>query len=568
MTPRRFPVVVPVTAGALALTLVGGVGAYALLGSRGGCSGRIPLNVLAAPDIAPVLAGIGDTFTKSERKVEGGPCVEIRVASQPSAGVAAVVSGTEVGRGPLPDVWVPDSSVWVEQARARAQKSEVLPAESSSIASSPTVIAAPAPIAGQLSGDGEPGWRQLLRAFDSERQLRVGFPDPLRNTTGLAALLSVAQVTAGSSGGRAQQAAVARKLSQVAADDMDDLFNELPKAADEAALTSGVAVLPATEQSVWRYNNGRPAVPLRALYPSEGGLRLDYPFVALRYAPDPKRTAAVAMFLEELQGESARQALQANGFRTPDGQAGDALNPALGVRTQVPKVTGLPPTETVSTVLKSWRALNLAARMLVAVDVSGSMNQPIPTVGRTRLETAVAAAQQGLGLLGDNTDMGLWTFSTQLVGTRDYKEVIPLGPLSGPVGDSARRAALADALTSIQTVPNGSTGLYDTILGLHRIAVAGYQPNKVNSILVYTDGKNSDPAGGATLEALIAELQRTDPQRPVPVFVLGFGPDADMVSGQKIAVASKGQALNVNSVEQITALFEAAVSQRICRPNC
>jgi Bacterial extracellular solute-binding protein/von Willebrand factor type A domain len=568
MTPRRFPAVVPVVAGALALTVLAGVGAYAMLRSKDRCRGRIPLNVLAAPDIAPVLARIGDTYTRSERKVEGDLCIAIRVASQPSATVAAVVSGAEVGRGPLPDVWVPDSSLWVDQARAGAQLSDVLPPDSTSIASSPTVIAAPVPIARQLAAGGDPSWRDLLRASDSERQLRIGFPDPLRNTTGLAALLALGQVTRGAANDRTRQAAVARKLSQAAADDVSDLFNELPKTPDEAALAAGIAAFPTTEQSVWKYNNGRPAVPLRALYPAEGGLRLDYPFVVLRYAPDPKRITAVSLFLEELRGEAGRQELQASGFRAADGEAGAALSADTGVRPQPPKAGEVTPPQAVSTVLKSWQALNLPARMLVAIDISGSMGQVIPGVNKTRLQIAIAAAQQGLGLVGDNTEMGLWVFSTQLDGDRDYKQVIAPGPLSGPAGASSRRAALADAATSIQAVPNGSTGLYDTVRAVHRIAVEGYQPNKVNSVLIYTDGKNSDPTGGISLEGLLAELRRADPQKPVPVFMIGFGPDADMDSARKIAAATKGQAFNVNSVEQITSLFVGAIGQRLCRPNC
>jgi hypothetical protein len=576
--PQRFSVVLPALGAAFVLLV--GVGGWAVVSATSGCEGRVPIDVVAAPDIAPVVADVAERVTGSEQRIDGR-CLEVRVSAQPSADMAAVLAGTRVGSGPPPEVWIPDSSVWVEQVRIVPAKAALLPTEYASLASSPTVIAAPAPVAKRLAaggsagadGSGGPGglgWRTLLQQFNSGQPLNVGFPNPSRNTTGLAALLSVAQVTGTSPQARTQQAAVARTLSRGAADDVSELFGKLPRTADAAAVASGVAALPATEQSVWKYNQDSPAVPLTAVYPSEGALRLDYPYVPLRDATDPRRTRAAAEFLAELRSADSRRAFQDNGFRGADGQAGGALSKAVGVDSRPPKNTGTPSPQAVTTVLRSWQALSAASRMLVLIDVSGSMQTKVPGTGISRLATVVTAAQQGLGLVGDTTEIGLWTFSSRLEGDRDYRLLVPPGPLSRPVGDVPdRRTALANELTKLQPVKDGSTGLYDSILAVYRVAVAGYQPDKVNSVLVYTDGKNSDPAGGISLDTLLAELRKgADPRRPVPVFMLAFGPDVDMDSARKIAAATNGGAFNVNSPGEITSVFIQAVGQRTCRPNC
>jgi hypothetical protein len=39
----------------------------------------------------------------------------------------------------------------------------------------------------------------------------------------------------------------------------------------------GLQAFPADEAAVWRFNVTRPPVPLVAVYPAEGAIRLDYP---------------------------------------------------------------------------------------------------------------------------------------------------------------------------------------------------------------------------------------------------------------------------------------------------
>ena len=566
--PPRFPA--GVLAAFVALAVLVAVGGWVLLDAGAdGCEGGAPLNVYASPDIAPVASGVAARFNKSAARIDG-KCFDVRVSAHESWKVAGVLAGKESAEvDPGPDVWIADSSIWVDYARANAVDAARIPKTYESVASSPTVIAMTAPVASQISGSGRVGWKRLLQEMNSAQPIKIGFPDPTRNTTGLATMAAAAKIIGDKPEARAKQVALTRALSNNAADQMADLFEKLPQTQDAATIASSVAALPATEQSVWKYNVDKPSVPLVALYPSEGALDLDYPYVVTLRVPDAKRQKAAERFLAEMKAPEARGDLQTNGFRTPDGQAGRSLGSTVGAEGQQPKNTKKPSARTVSALISSWRALSLPTRMLVLIDVSGSMNSKVPGVGKTRLEVTVSAAQQGLGLFGDTTDMGLWAFSAQLVGRRDYRELVSTGPLSQPFGDTIRRGAIANALTQLKVKKGGSTGLYDSILAAYRTARTGYRPDKVNSVLVFTDGRNEDPGGGVSLDALLAEMKKgLDPQRPLPVFIIGFGPDTDMVAANKIAAASKGAAYRVNSAEEINKVFLDAVGQRTCRPSC
>jgi hypothetical protein len=95
-----------------------------------------------------------------------------------------------------------------------------------------------------------------------------------------------------------------------------------------------------------------------------------------------------------------------------------------------------------------------------------------------------------------------------------------------------------------------------------------YDPEKVNSVLLFTDGKNEDE-NGIDLETLLAELERIDdPTKPVAVIMIGFGPDTDLDAMQRIARATNGGAYSASRPEDLGNVLVDALSQRTCRPNC
>jgi Bacterial extracellular solute-binding protein len=76
----------------------------------------VALNVTASPDIAEAMKDTAERFNDAKPKIDNF-CAEVRISSGSSADVASALVSAE-GTAPKPDVWIPDSSIWVDQVRA------------------------------------------------------------------------------------------------------------------------------------------------------------------------------------------------------------------------------------------------------------------------------------------------------------------------------------------------------------------------------------------------------------------------------------------------------------------
>src|SRR5438552_1862054 len=326
-----------------------------------------------------------------------GTCVSVTVAEQDPADIAAAIAGQRGatltglgqanGKAQVPDIWIPDSSSWLQCVRAVG--GDLVPAEAVSVAQSPVVLAMPQPIAAAL---GWPKtkltWAALLQRMTTGGGMKTGIVEPGRDASGLSGLLA-------------------------------------PPTPPKADGTVGPGSTPL------------PGAP-----------------------PGPIQAAA-------------------------------ATHPALIQQT-----------------LSMWAAVTQPGRILAVIDVSGSMNTPVPTAGNaSREQVLLKAAGGGLNLFDDAWAVGLWIFSTKLDGNTPYKELVPIGPLV------SQRNQLAAALGGIQAT-HGDTGLYDTVLAAYKTVQTNWDPGKINSVILMTDGQNDNP-GGLTLDQLVTELQKVaDPKRP------------------------------------------------------
>ena len=94
-------------------------------------------------------------------------------------------------------------------------------------------------------------------------------------------------------------------------------------------------------------------------------------------------------------------------------------------------------------------------------------------------------------------------------GATDYRKLVPIQPLA------SGRTEMLSKLADIQPVPNGKTGLYDTVLAAYKAVQNNWDPSRVNSVVIMTDGQNDDP-GGMTLDQLISQLKSIqNPAKPV-----------------------------------------------------
>jgi Ca-activated chloride channel family protein len=590
----------PASAVVAAVLLGGGILVGSFLALRGdstadgGCDDGVELAVSAAPALAAPLAEAVERYRAGSPEVDGR-CVTVTLTSRASPETVADLSAgwTAPSAGPRPDVWIPESASWLALARTREAGAKLLPSSGTTIASSPVVIAMPRPMAeatdwpafqlgwaGLAANNGNAkAWRD--RGHPEWGPFRVGLADPASSSASLAAVLNVVSVRRGTpvesmtpdtftrTPVRTTILTFERGAERVPAS-VDALLTGLRQADRRGEALTHLSAFPASEHDVVAYNRGRagggaggaPAVPLAAAYPPDGLALEQIPFVPLRHAVgDESRSRAAEDFLRALRGETGRSALTAAGFRTPDGK-----NPGLAERdgfladlpgkTQ-PTVAGA----TLAAAAQTFAGIHQRGATLAVFDTSGSMAQPVSgSGGKTKMRVAVDAVLAALPLLADDSELGLWQFSTDLDGDRDYVELLPIGPMAERIGGRSRREYFASAAREL--TPTGDTGLYDTALAAFAELTAQYVPGKPNQVVLITDGVNDDP-GSITLDDLVAQLRREfDPKRPVRIITIAYGAEADEAALGRISSATGAksyQSLDPKDINQV--LVEALLDR-------
>ncbi|GII91488.1 substrate-binding and VWA domain-containing protein [Sinosporangium siamense] len=559
-------VLVPL-AGAVALAVLAGVAAYVIFTRDRSCDGgdRLDLTVSASPDIQPAAAKIAAMFNRTGRVVDDR-CVVLTVEK---ASTASVVAAIRAGK-PAPKLWIPDSSLSLNRLSGGPRQVPTVKSVGS-VASSPVVlVAARSAVPSLRKTLGEASWGGLIGAAnvagpkDVGRKVRVLVLDPHQNSAGLGALMAASTV-AGQSGVTGQRLVGAlRQLAGSTVRSPEAMLSSLTVKSGRVPL--GVS----SEQSIWAHNKQSEA-QLSPLYPAEGTLNLDYPLVSL--SGDPAIVKAAQEFQREFSSESAKRIVRDQGFRTADGRAGVSLDPDDGFAEQAPRTLPKPTASAVARLSQSWSRLNLGTRLLTLIDISGTMALPVQGTGSTRMGVIAKIATEGIRLFPADSEIGVWEFATDLVGIgRDYREVVPVGPLTETVDGVLRRDLLKQRIGAIGAKATGDTGLNDTLAAAFTRMKREYQPDKINTILVLTDGAgNDDPGGGISNAQILRKLSREfDQDRPVNILLIAFGPDAAKGKREmdRLAQATGGEAFVAKNILNVEEIFLKAMQRRLCSPNC
>ncbi len=206
-------------------------------------SGTPSLTVAAAPDIAPAITDAASRFHEGE-----GRCVDITVSTREPADMATRLSGPSTSAGERAQVWLPDSSLWIGIASNSRRGKKLLSDSPSSVARSPVVLAVGRQAARQAGWpESELGWKSLLP--DSGDGAGSTFAplltDPMRDTSGLAALLAFRKLAADAESPDAKLAGIVRSLGENIAPTASAQFTSLSQAGTEsptAAVVSEQAV--------------------------------------------------------------------------------------------------------------------------------------------------------------------------------------------------------------------------------------------------------------------------------------------------------------------------------------
>jgi len=590
----RVPLVVAAVLGIVAVLgvrslVAGGDGTPAASRDDGDC---VVLQVAASSEKAALLRDLAAEYADDDPEVEGR-CARVEVTSKASGGAMdALARGwDEAVDGPRPDVWSPASSSWTALLRQRTSSADrpdlVGDAALPSIAQTPLVIAMPQPMAETLGWpEAELGWGDVL-ALAKDPQgwgafgkpwgaFKLGKTHPGFSTSGLHATIGAYFAATGLSSdlseadlARPEVQDYVRGVENAVVHYGDTTLTFLSNLQRADAAGQGLAYVSAVtveEKSVWDYNQGNPTgdpqtlgdaepprTPLVAIYPAEGTLISDNPWVVLQaeWVDDAKRAVA-ADFLERVQSGEAQERFASAGFRGFDGTTGPLITPANGLLPQQPEVTLNPPSPPVlAAVAASWEDLRKRARMLLVLDVSGSMGEFVGSAGQSKLDLAKSAASDAVERLAPDDEIALWVFSTDLEQGRPYRELVPFAPAGQNLGPVQ---AQIEAL-----IAQGGTGLYATTRAAKNAMESSFDPLRINAVVVLTDGKNEYPAD-SNIESLVAELQSEDADRQVRVFPIAYGDDADLGELQRIAEASRAAVYDASDPASIEKVLTAVLA--------
>ncbi len=559
-------------------------------GERTGCQS---LRVTASSEKAALLSQIATDYNRSDRRVEGA-CVDVEVTSKASGGAAeALARGwDERVDGPRPDVWSPASSSWLALLRQRTaaqDKGDLVPPETPSIAQTPLVIAMPQPMAEALGWPAkELGWGDILSLSRDPSgwggkgraewgAFKLGKTNPDFSTSGLHATIAGYFAATGRSSDLTAKDVADPKVtayvkglesSVVHYGDTTLTFLENLYAASEAGRPlTYISAVTVEEKSVWDYNQGNPSgdpatlgkrgkprVPLVAVYPKEGTLLSDNPYVVLAAEwVDSRKQAAAADFLAFVKEAPQQKRFTDAAFRSADGKPGGPISRANGLLPETRLSLIDPPAPAVlDQVSKSWSALRKRARVLMVIDVSGSMSGVVPGGGGSKLDLAKKAALGAVGKLAPDDELGLWTFSTPGTdGATPWTDLVPTAPV---------RTVLPTFRAKVEALqPQGGTALYATTRAAVEQVEKSFDRNRINAVVLLTDGKNEYPPDN-NLQQLIGDLGGEETDTSVRVFPIAYGDAADLGVLREIAKASRAAAYDATDPATIERVLVAVLS--------
>lgn len=571
-----------------------GTSRAAVDGDPGNC---IPVNVTASSEKADLVGAAADKYNRSGDNQVDGKCVWVKVSTKASGGAeAALAAGWNPSTdGTEPTAWSPAASTWVkilESDLRHKDRPAMVKAgggyEPVSIVRTPLVLAMPESAARALGWPEKPiGWKTIADMASAPNgwasaghpewgKFGLGKTSPDLSTSGLAATVGAFVAATGKASDLTQAdltnpqvLKTIRAVEQAAVHYGDTTLTflaNLQAADDKGQGISYVSAVAVEEKSVYDYNLGNPSgslatvgkhappkTQLVAVYPAEGTLWSDNPFVILD-APwiTPEQQQGALSFRSFLLTEEIQRSFTDAGFRDAKGTPGSALEGPAFVRTVTVPELGAPSGETLAQIRAVWHQVRKKARVMLVLDVSGSMGES-GTSG-TKLEEARRAASDALGLFEPDDDVGLAIFTTNLPGGQNYQVLVPIGPAKASI------PSIRKSLDSL--VPLNGTPLYSAVRKSVADLNASADPNRINAVVVLTDGRNE--AADNNLDQLLIDLAAmtgSESSKPtVRVFTIAYGPDADLATLQRISAATSAKAYDARKPGTINDVFTSVIS--------
>jgi len=572
------------------------------LGDPGDC---IVADLSVSPEKLDLLTQLADEFNKSDGAQVGDQCVFARVQSKSSGGAAQLLATgwDEEAEGPRPVIWSPAASTWgaVLDQRLADQGAAPLTGDFVSFQLTPLVIAMPRPMAEALGWPEEPlGFADILELSQDPEgwaahghpewgQFRLGKTNPNFSTSGLSALVGQAYAANDKTEGLSLED-LAKPSTEAFAEQIESavvhygdttltFLNNWYRADQRGNPYGYVSAVAVEEKSVIDYNSGNPdgvlqegeeprapRVPLVAIYPEEGTLYSDNPLYVLDadWVSDDE-AAGARKFIDFLGTSANQEQILRYGFRPG--------NPAVAIDTPIDAGNGVDPDqpqtllevpepEVLVQLLDDWQDQRKPARVLLLIDVSGSMGSLAdPATGATKLDLAKQATITALDEFNDDDEVGLWVFTTDLGDADDpqpYLELIP----TGRIGDV--REQLKARIRDL--VPLNGTPLYTSTEAAYEQQLDEYDPTRINAVVLLSDGVNDDSEPDDDREQLQSLLDTLtsgsegQQGQAVRVFPISYGEDADLATLRRIAEASQAAVYDSSDPRSINKVLVAVIS--------
>jgi Ca-activated chloride channel homolog len=529
--------------------------------------------------------------------------IQVRVQKKASGAAAtALAAGWTDSDGPKPVIWSPSARSWgaiVNQRLADTGAPPMLDLDAPSFMLTPLVIAMPKPMAAALNYPATPvGFADLIalskdpagwgsKGHPEWGPFKLGKTNPNFSTSGLSATIAMYYAATGKTSALTLEDLNKPEVQQYATDvessvvhygdiSMTFLNNWFRSDARGTSLTYASAVA-VEEKSVIDYNAGnpdgildtgevprKPRVPLVAIYPKDGTLLSDNPLFVLNtewVTPDQKLAAKA--FSDFLQKSENQKKVLEFGFRpgNPSVAIGTPIIAANGVDPNEPKTAlDVPEPKVLTKALDLWADQRKKARVLLVIDVSGSMGDPAVDGGNdTKLDLAKRAAISALDEFNDQDQVGLRIFTTNVDGKgADFSDLVPIAPM-GTI-----RESMARTIDNLQ--PLEGTPLYTVAQDSLDLMKKDLDPTRINAIVLLTDGQNSDGNDAddqKQLDDLIASSRKGSEGKSIAsvrIFPIAYGSSADLSVLKRIAEATTATAYDASDPNTIEKVFTNVVS--------
>ena len=342
----------------------------------------------------------------------------------------------------------------------------------------------------------EPARAGARSAIPEWGPFRLGKTNPNFSTSGLAALIAQAYAATGKTENLSSEDLAKPEVIDFATgvesavvhygDTTLTFLNNWYRADQRGTSLTYVSAAAVEEKSVIDYNAGTPtacSTPARSRarrrspwwpsIPKKGTLFSDNPYIVLDAPWVNSEEAEAARVFEDFikRPENQRKVLEF-GFRpgNPEVASGAPIVEANGVDPDEPQtLLEVPDPPVMTELLDRWEDQRKRARVMLVLDVSGSMGDPAgDDTFESKLDLAKQAAIDAIDLFGDDDEVALRIFSTELGDSADQNFLDLVG--YGRIGDQGERIK-----TTIRgLVPTNGTPLYTVTQSSYETARRAY----------------------------------------------------------------------------------------------